>query len=133
MKGFEAKNGHVRFHVLNKTSHEGHIAGKKLGFKTSYGAAMRKQMVLEMIFKTQRITGNSSLFKNSRIKGKAERNRKRCITRKKQTKHQASAIRKTHVLICKKIKTIVDSGEIFLICRRERIKAPYLNITKKTD
>jgi hypothetical protein len=131
VKGFEAKNGHVRFHVLNKTSHEGHVGGKKYGFKTTYGAAMRKQLILEMLFKTQRVTGNSELFTNSRNKGREERNRSRALCRKKQTKHRSAEFRKTHTIICKKIKTIVDNGEIFLICRREKIKAPYINIVKK--
>ena len=121
----------MRFHVLNKTSHEGHTSGTKKGFKTSYGAAMKKQMILEMLFKTQRITGDKTLFRISRNKGRIQRNQKRALTRKKQIKHRNPSHRKTHILICKKLKTIVDNGEIFLICRRKKIKAPYLNIVKK--
>ena len=116
--------------MLNKTSHEGHVGGKSEGFKTTYSAALRKQMILEMIFKMQRISSDSTIFKNSRIKGKEIRNRLRRLNRKKQTKHNRPQFKKTHIVICKKIKSIIENGEIFLICRRKKIKAPQLDFTK---
>ena len=81
--------GTVRTHIVTKTLHGGHTSGKVPGRKTTHGHALRKYMILGAIFKTQRITGNSTLFESNRNKGKAARNARRKLTRGKQIKYPA--------------------------------------------
>ena len=89
-------------------------------------------MILEMIFKTQRITGDTTLFTEARNQGKAKRNGRRCLKRKKQTKHQVAPnhFKKTHIEIAKKMKVITENGQMFLICRDKKIQAPRINFKK---
>ena len=106
----------------------GHTSGKLKGKTTSFGAALRKQMILESIFKTQRITGDMTLFQKSFERGKDARNLRRSQTRKSQKGVQWQRNnRNIHVIIAEKVKAIVKNEEIFLICSKGPIKAPSLN------
>ena len=85
-------------------------------------------MILESIFKLQRITGDKSIFQKSCSRGKAARNARRSLTRKSQKGlRREPPIKKYHVVIADKVKAIVENGEIFLLCRKGRVKAPFLN------